>query len=159
MVRESNLRYLFIVNPKAGKGRFKKLIPLIKNWFPKNIPYDIVISQFPGEARDMIGKRFEEYDVFVAAGGDGTVNEVSAELVNTDKHLGIIPIGSGNGLARSMGIPLNYWRSIRRLYKGKPRLIDTVRVNSRSYINMAGVGIEGSITRKFEEAGKRGIAP
>ena len=159
MVKESNFRYLFIVNPKAGKGRFKKLIPMIKNWFPKTIPYDIAISQFPGEARDMIRKRFDEYDVFVAAGGDGTVNEISAELINTDKYLGVLPIGSGNGLARSMGIPLNYWRSIRRLHKGTVKVIDSVRVNSRTYINMAGVGFEGTIARKFEDGGKRGIGP
>ena len=65
MGKKNHFRYLFIVNPKAGKGRFKKLIPFIKNWFPKEIPYDIVISQFPGEAKDMIKKRFDEYDYFV----------------------------------------------------------------------------------------------
>jgi len=154
-----HFRYLFIINPKAGKGRFKKLIPHIKNWFPKEIQYDIVISQFPGEARKMIRKRFDEYDVFVAAGGDGTVNEVSSELVKTDKHLGVIAIGSGNGLARSLGIPLNYRRSLRRLQRARYRLIDTVKLNSRTYINMAGVGFEGKIARRFEDGGKRGIWP
>ena len=159
MRKVSNLRYLFIVNPKAGKGRFKKLIPLIKKEFPKNITYDIVISQFPGEASDMIRRRFDEYDVFVAAGGDGTVNEVSAELINSDKHLGLVAIGSGNGLARELGVPLNMRRALKVLQKARPRIIDTIRMNTRTFINMAGVGIDATIARRFEGFGKRGIWP
>jgi len=157
MGTEKSFRYLFIVNPKAGKGRFKSLIPYIKNEFPKYIPYDIAISQFPGEARDMIRKRFNEYDVFVAAGGDGTVNEVSSELIHTDKHLGVIAIGSGNGLARELGIPLNYRRALRILQKARSRIIDTIQINSRTFINMAGVGFDATIAQRFEGFGKRGI--
>ncbi len=156
---QDSLRYLFIVNPKAGKGRFKHLIPYIKKEFPQNIPYDIVISQFPGEAREMMQKRLNEYDVFVSAGGDGTVNEVSGELINTGKHLGMIAIGSGNGLARELGIPLNYKRALRVLQKARPRIIDSVRINSRTFINMAGVGFDATIARRFEGFGKRGICP
>jgi len=159
MLNINNLRYLFIINPKAGKGQFRVLIPHIKNEFPSDIQYDITISQFPGEARNFIQKRMDEYDVFVAAGGDGTVNEVSGELINTGKHLGLVAIGSGNGLAREMGIPLNYHRALRVLQTAKTKVIDAVNINSRSFINMAGVGFDGTIARRFEGFGKRGIWP
>jgi YegS/Rv2252/BmrU family lipid kinase len=159
MRRTGSYSYLFIINPKAGKGRFRKLIPYIKSNFPSHIPYDIVISQFPGEARDMIRKRFDEYDVFVAAGGDGTVNEVSGELINSGKLLGLIAIGSGNGLARSMGIPLDYRKALEVLIKSGTRRIDTIKINDRTFINMAGTGFDGYVARRFEGSGKRGIIP
>ena len=159
MDNPSGHKFLFIVNPKAGKGRFRKLIPLIKSSFPSSIRYDIVISQFPGEARDMIRKWFGEYDVFVAAGGDGTVNEVGSELINTSKHLGIIPIGSGNGLAREMGIPLDPKKALDLLAKAKKKKIDTIKINDRTFINMAGTGFDGYVARRFEDSNKRGIIP
>jgi diacylglycerol kinase (ATP) len=159
MVSNNSFRYLFIVNPKAGKGRFKKLIPHIKKELPTHIPYDIVISQFPGEAKRIIRKNFSEYDVFVAAGGDGTVNEVSSELINTDKHLGIIAIGSGNGLARALSIPINYSKALNTLLRANPKIIDSIRINNRTFINMAGVGFDATIAQRFEGFGKRGIEP
>ncbi|MCK5538997.1 MAG: diacylglycerol kinase family lipid kinase, partial [Bacteroidales bacterium] len=95
----------------------------------------------------------------VAVGGDGTMNEVSQGLIKTQTTLGIIPTGSGNGLARYLKIPLSIDKAILNINKLDIKLIDTVEINNYHFVNMAGVGFDGHISHKFAEHGKRGVYP
>ena len=94
---------------------------------------------------------------FIAVGGDGTVNTLAKHLVHTDAVLGIIPRGSGNGLARHFRLPKNIQGSITRLLKNKIQSIDAILINDHWSFNVAGIGFDGYISTRFGENGKRGL--
>ena len=93
----------------------------------------------------------------VAFGGDGTMNEVAQALVDTDAVLGVIPCGSGNGLARHLGIPLDPASAVELLQHGRPRLIDMGLADGRPYFVTAGSGFEAEMARAFNLLAKRGL--
>jgi len=90
-------------------------------------------------------------------GGDGTVNEIGSALINTNKTLAIIPIGSGNGLARDLNIPLSVKKSTFNINNQNSRKIDTIKVNKKDCLNIAGVGFDAHIGDKFQNSKKRGF--
>lgn len=94
---------------------------------------------------------------FIAIGGDGTVNTLAKNLVNTDAAIGIIPRGSGNGLARHLHMPKDIQRALARLIKKRIQTIDGIRINNQWSFNVAGIGFDGYISTRFGENGKRGI--
>lgn len=94
---------------------------------------------------------------FVAVGGDGTVNALASQLVFTDAALGIIPRGSGNGLARHMHMPKDIHRSIQRLVKKRSQKIDAIQINDQWSFNVAGIGFDGHISTIFGQDGRRGM--
>lgn len=134
---------------------------LIERYFPKNLcEYDIATSQRKGHAFELaLGAVDKGYDMVVAIGGDGTVNEIASTLVNTDVQFGIIPIGSGNGLARGLGIPLNPIRAVRVLTIGSERRIDVGSVKGHYFFTTAGFGFDAVLGKKFDESKTRGPAP
>ena len=91
---------LFIINPISGKGRKAKILAHLKENGLK-----VVCTEYAGHAEVLAREASEQ--VIVAIGGDGTVNEVARGIVGTDKVLGIIPCGSGDGLALHLGISRN----------------------------------------------------
>jgi YegS/Rv2252/BmrU family lipid kinase len=99
----------------------------------------------------------EEFDVVVAIGGDGTINEVARGLMYSKTALGIVPMGSGNGLARHLHIPINFKKAIETLKTGKTKLIDAGRINGRTFFVTAGVGFDALIGSLFNKKGKRGL--
>ena len=98
----------------------------------------------------------EGVDIVVAVGGDGTVNEVARSLVHTQTALGIIPCGSGNGLARHLCIPLNIRKAISIINQGKIEVFDYGVINDLPFFCTCGMGFDAFISLKFAEAGKRG---
>ncbi len=96
-------------------------------------------------------------DIVVAVGGDGTINEVARCLVNTKTRLGIIPSGSGNGLARHLNIPLNFEGALRLINKGISSKIDTATINDEVFISIAGVGFDALVAKLFAEDSNRGF--
>lgn len=94
---------------------------------------------------------------FIAIGGDGTVNTLAKSLVNTDAAIGIIPRGSGNGLARHLLMPRDIQGALGRLFKKRIQTIDGLRINDQWAFNVAGIGFDGYISTRFGENGKRGI--
>jgi len=136
---------LIIYNPKAGTG--KKRI----NHTDPTIP--IVETTGPGNATEIVKENFDDYDMFIAAGGDGTVNEVGRALINTNKILGIIPLGSGNGLA----LELHLSHSTFSFTSSKFRTIDSILINGRSCLNVAGTGFEAEVSAKFSRKRSRGF--
>ena len=132
-------KILFIINPISG-GRDKQRIPgLIEEHLDKN-KYEHRISFTERvEHGYMLAKAAvkDEYDIIVAVGGDGTVNEISKAIINTKVSLGIIPFGSGNGLARSLKIPLKTEKAIAILNGGKSDKIDSAKFNDDYFFNVS----------------------
>lgn len=152
-------KILFIVNPISG-GRDKRRIPgLIEKHLDKNI-YEYRVSYTERvEHGYMLAKAAvkDNYDVIVAVGGDGTVNEVSKAIINTNVVLGIIPFGSGNGLARSLKIPLNAAKAIQVLNTIKIDIIDSAKLNEHYFFNVAGSGFDAHISQCFANNKIRGF--
>ena len=96
-------------------------------------------------------------EIVVAVGGDGTINEIASSLEGTRCIMGIIPCGSGNGLARSLSIPLNNKKALLRLNNLSTDQIDSGTINGKKFFNMAGVGFDAHISKMFAQSITRGI--
>lgn len=99
----------------------------------------------------------KDFDTLVAIGGDGTVNTVAARCKKQKTILGIIPKGSGDGLARFLGIPRDISDAVAIIIAGKTTLIDTAEVDNKFFVNVAGAGFEAYVAHKFGAGGIRGI--
>src|SRR5690606_19611845 len=105
----SKSNIIFIINPISGGKKKSNLPSLIDKYLDKD-KYEPIyaFTAYPGHASELAEEAEKEnYDIIVAVGGDGTINEVASKLVHSEKVLAIIPFGSGNGLARFLNIPLN----------------------------------------------------
>jgi diacylglycerol kinase (ATP) len=152
---------VFIVNPKAGiTPKSKVVIELLAgNVIPSSrfIP-EVVFTERAGHATELAKAALERgADIVVASGGDGTVNEVACAMVNTGVAMGILPAGSGNGLARSLGISLSYALALRTIIRGHTKLMDVATVNDTLYTSIAGIGFDAHVAQKFSESYIRGM--
>ncbi len=155
-------KVLFVINPISGiKRNPQKLIDTIHGlWRESGIEYDIAPTERRGHGTELSRQAAGEgYDMVVAVGGDGTINEVGRGLIGTSTALGIIPAGSGNGFARNLRIPLNQKRAIAALRSPRFKQIDVGRVNKHYFFNIAGAGIDADVTELFEQAPFRGPLP
>jgi len=147
----------FIVNPNAGsknKAKYTKLIQLIKS----NDAHIIWETTEPLEAVDFAKKALEQGATrIIAVGGDGTINEVASVLVGKSIALGIIPVGSGNGLARHLNIPLNYKKAFQKALVGATIKIDVGHINNRPFFCTAGVGFDAAVAHRFANSKGRGL--
>jgi len=152
-------KILFVINPVSGK-KLKDYIPdLIKQIFAEDI-FDITIfyTSFSGEATQMIKQSLNKgYKKIVAVGGDGTVNEVASAITETDVVLGIVPTGSGNGLARHLKIPMNVRKALWIIKKGYPIKMDFGMINDQKFFCTTGVGFDAHIGHVFSKAHTRGF--
>ena len=148
----------FIINPNSGTGK-KNLLPDLINKFIDKEKYisEICLSKEPGHATQLAQEAVEkEFDIVVAVGGDGSVNETAKALIETNTVLAIIPAGSGNGLARHLGISVDTEKAINIINEGIVDSIDTVSVNDRFCIGTIGIGFDAHIAHLFAKATKRG---
>lgn len=149
---------LFIINPHSGTGGKQHIPGLLQKYLNKELyHWDVVTTRFPGEATIICENARHDHDLIVAVGGDGTINEVARPLINTNTALGIIPCGSGNGLARHLRIPRNAKKAIQLLNKGCTHKIDTISLGQDVFLNVAGVGFDAHIAKLFAEAKNRGF--
>jgi len=150
-------KIIFIINPIAGTQQ-KQIIheAIDKNFTPEE--HEVFYLAYKGNAFEIATKKVNEgYRYIVAVGGDGTVNEVASALVNTPAILGIIPAGSGNGLARHLGIPVAYSESLKILRDPEIRSIDVGKVNDMYFFCTCGTGFDASVGKKFAHESKRGM--
>lgn len=147
-------KILFILNPNAGKRNARKLLRGLSAYRSK---LDVVQSGHAGHVYELTKKELDNYDVFVAAGGDGTVNEVASALVGSNKKLAVFPTGSGNGFAREMGFTKNIQELIDGIESGKTIQTDTLRLNGKFCTNMAGVGFDSAVAHHFSNGLSRGF--
>jgi YegS/Rv2252/BmrU family lipid kinase len=156
----SSNRIKFIINPIAGFRRDKSLIEELIRRRCKNFDFTILHTAAPGDATRLAQEAATEgYHIVVAVGGDGTVNETASGLVGSDTALGIIPRGSGNGLARSLTIPLQAAPALEVICAGKAHRIDAGRAAHRYFFVVTGVGFDASVGHKFNSASWRGPLP
>jgi YegS/Rv2252/BmrU family lipid kinase len=150
---------LYIVNPISGIGKKKNIEELIReNTDAASYDYQVKFTKGPGDGTLLAKEAVTSgVDVVVAIGGDGTVNEIGQALVGTDTALGIIPSGSGNGLARHIRIPFHFKKAIEVINKGRTKKIDTATINDQVFLSMAGVGYDAFVAKKFAAAPKRGF--
>jgi YegS/Rv2252/BmrU family lipid kinase len=150
---------LFIINPVSG-GKKKDGVPeLVEKYLdPTIFEYDIEFTTGIFHAHDLAKAAVGEYEIVVAVGGDGTVNEIASALAGTDTVLGVIPFGSGNGLARFLTIPMDAEGAIKTMNAGRTITIDAGKMNGQWFFNMAGMGFDAHISHVFANGStKRGF--
>ncbi|MBA3664763.1 MAG: diacylglycerol kinase family lipid kinase [Bacteroidetes bacterium] len=151
-------KILFIVNPNAGKQISSLIVETIRSEFPQNIYYHIAIWKNKSHFKDILeALRNGDYTDAVAVGGDGTVNQVAKSILGSGITLGIIPTGSGNGLARSLGLSMDVEEVIKQIAVGKTILIDNGSVNGIPFFCTSGVGFDAHIGNLFATSKKRGL--
>lgn len=141
---------LFIVNPISGKGRKERIISFLRKEGCK-----IMFTEYAGHA-EKIAREADER-IIVAVGGDGTVNEVARGILGSEKTLGIIPCGSGDGLALHLGISRKFEKAYKTVIAGKTERIDTGEINSRPFFSVCGLGFDATVSERFAKSGKRGL--
>jgi diacylglycerol kinase (ATP) len=150
---------LFIINPVSG-GKKKDGVPeLVEKYLdPTIFDYDIEFTTGIFHAHDLAKAAVGEYEIVVAVGGDGTVNEIASAIAGTDTILGVIPFGSGNGLARFLTIPMDTEEAIKTMNAGRTITIDAGKMNGQWFFNMAGMGFDAHISHVFANGStKRGF--
>jgi diacylglycerol kinase (ATP) len=146
-------------NPEAAAGRARVAAEALR---AKGLGGEVVVTSHPGQARDLAaGAVAHGVRLVVAWGGDGTINEVGGALVSRDAALGIVPAGSGNGLARELGLPLQPEAALATALAGAERRIDAGELNGRFFFNVAGLGFDARVARLFNTRahGRRGLLP
>lgn len=152
-------KILFVVNPNAGKKISKAVIRIIRKEFPENMYYQIVVWKSKTHFDEIASLiKTEGYSDVIAVGGDGTVNRVAAELIGSPLRLGILPVGSGNGLARSLGLSMNMETCIKQIVEGRESTIDCGYVNGQPFFCTSGVGFDAHIAWLFAESHSRGLS-
>ena len=148
----------FIINPISGTNSKDTLPKLIEEHLDKKqFTYRIFYTEHAGHAAELTKQCAEEHvDIVVAVGGDGTVNEGARSLVHSTTALGIIPCGSGNGLARHLCLPLDIRKSIDIINRCCIETFDYGIINGLPFFCTCGMGFDAFISLKFAESGKRG---
>jgi YegS/Rv2252/BmrU family lipid kinase len=156
------MKKLFIINPKSGaKKNGQELARTIKQYFPSA---DICFTKRKGHAQELAAQAQQEgYKQIIVAGGDGTINEVVQSLAGARSALGVIALGSGNGFAREIGMPLNNFdAACQSILRAKEVLYDLGIANNEYFINLSGLGFEADIASAFDKhgsSGRRGALP
>jgi len=148
----------FIVNPISGTSSKEYIPELIEEMLDhERFDYEVRETAYPGNAAEIAREASAAgTDIVVAVGGDGTVNEVARSLVHTQTALGIIPAGSGNGLARHLCIPMNSSKALEIINQCQIESFDYGVINDLPFFCTCGMGFDAFISLKFAEAGKRG---
>jgi diacylglycerol kinase (ATP) len=152
-------RILFIVNPISG-GQIKTFLPSLVDKYLDHDKFnaEIVFSERIGHAAILAEQAIKDgFDIIASVGGDGTINEIGSVLVSSGKKMAIIPSGSGNGLARTLNIPLDKAKAIQSLNALKCVIIDSGTFNEKKFFNMAGMGFDAHISALFANHKKRGF--
>lgn len=153
-------RILFVINLKSGASENTEVEEGIRKKIADTHPFEIFIL----EGEDITGRLKERVDTFkpeivAAAGGDGTVNLVASIISGSEISLGIIPLGSANGLAYELGIPAKLNDALDVIMSVEPKPFDLVRINEHHIsLHLSDVGINARIIREFEKEGKRGLS-
>ena len=158
MDNKDRQRLRFIVNPYSGVNKKESVLNNIPQYIDTDkFSYEICITEYAGHAEALAKEAVEcGVDIVVAVGGDGTVNEVGRALVHSSTILGIIPCGSGNGLARHLNISTDTKKAIEVINACQVRNIDYGKINGHPFFCTCGIGFDAYISHKFALSKKRG---
>jgi YegS/Rv2252/BmrU family lipid kinase len=160
MTNQYPKKIFLIVNKFAGhRKKFSKAVYTVDSFLQKEgCKVEFSYTNHPGHATELAVKAIADgFDFVVAVGGDGTVNEVAQGLIGTATPMGIIPMGSGNGLARDLGISMNVVKSARTLIDGNVQQIDVCRINNQRFLCTSGIGFDAQVADKMSKASTRGF--
>jgi YegS/Rv2252/BmrU family lipid kinase len=144
-----------ILNPRAGLAAARARAALERS--PHWRGLEVRLTTAPGDARRFASEAAAAAaEIVLAIGGDGTANETAWGLLGTPTALGLVPMGSGNGLARTLGVPLRPDAALAVLAEAVPRAMDVGMVNGRPFLNVAGAGFDAQVGLDFHEHGRRG---
>jgi len=146
---------LFILNPNAGFIPVKLILSKEVQRRKHELSYFKSLSI--DDSGSHIKQSFEKYDVFVAAGGDGTVRSVASELVDSRKILGVLPMGSGNGFAKELGFRANIRSLLKDIKKANTLNVDVIEINDLLCLNVAGIGLDSFVAHSFDRLKTRGF--
>ncbi len=151
-------KIVFIMNPISGTGSKEAVPHLIESTLDKELfDYEIRMTERAGHASEIASEaRDRHVDIVVAVGGDGTVNEIARSIVHSDTALGILPCGSGNGLARHLLLPMNLRKCLEVINQGEIHDLDYGVINGYPFFCTCGMGFDAFVSMKFAESGKRG---
>jgi diacylglycerol kinase (ATP) len=145
-----------ILNPRAGTAA-RRAYRVLERGAGAWREIEVKVTERPGHARELAREAVERGDpILVVAGGDGTTNEAARATVGTATALALLPVGSGNGLARTLGIPLQPERALRALEAGVTRSMDVGHANGRLFLNIAGAGFDAAVGLAFHDRGAQG---
>jgi diacylglycerol kinase (ATP) len=154
-------KIVFIINPKAGiTPKFEAFMKLMIERLFQNSLYEckLAFTRYAGHAIEIAKDAIEDkVDYVVATGGDGTINEVARALFKSNVAMGILPTGSGNGLARHLGISMNLVKALKTIREGKVKSIDTAFVNGHLCTSIAGIGFDAIVAKRFSNTPVRGF--
>ena len=147
-----------IINPISGIGSKDKIPEIISSrCLDKSIDINISHTEYAGHATELTQKAIDDgADCVIAVGGDGTVNEVARKLLYSDVVLGIIPKGSGNGLARELNIPMDSRSAVDVIFSNHISVIDACKANDNIFFCTCGVGFDAAISAEFAKEKRRG---
>lgn len=141
----------FIINPFSAKKNYQPFLDELQKKVDNPLYY---ISESIPATDDFIRANFDQIDIFVAIGGDGTISTVARNLINTDKILAIFPAGSGNGFSNETQFSKNLDELLEKIKTRASRKIDTFTVNDRLSINVSGTGFDGKVVKEFEKTNR-----
>lgn len=154
LIEQKNI--LFLINPISGIGKKGDVPDLIKKYLTHH-KFDLRFTEYRKHGEEIAADEKDNFDAIIAIGGDGTVNEIAGSLANSTCSLGVIPAGSGNGLARHLKVPLNAKSAIERINSFQPKLYDTGTVNNEFFAGTCGFGFDAHIAELFDKYPKRGF--
>lgn len=145
-----------ILNPRAGLAS-RRALAALEGRRPFWPDLEVRMTEGPGHARDLAREAASlGWEKVLAVGGDGTANEAAWGVLGSETSLGLVPVGSGNGLARTLGVPLDPVRALQVLEPGVVRRMDVGMVNGRPFLNVAGAGFDAAVGAAFHARGKEG---
>lgn len=155
------MKTLFILNPRAGKPRDEGLLEETISSIAGSMgrSFEILSSSSVAETDQYIDyARRESFELVCAVGGDGSVHEIGKRLIGSGIALAILPTGSGNGIARHLGIPCDPAAALETFRQARIERIDTGLVNGDPFLGIFGIGFDATVAHRFAEAGRRGLA-
>ncbi|MBK8785290.1 MAG: YegS/Rv2252/BmrU family lipid kinase [Chitinophagaceae bacterium] len=153
-------KLIYLINPISGTGTKGLLLEIIKNkTAEKNIPFEILHTNAEGDYGFLKEKiAAENITDVIVCGGDGTVNQVAKALLSVAVNIGIIPMGSGNGLAFAAKIPKRIHKALECVFAGNAVYIDSFYINRKFSCMLCGLGFDAQVAHDFAKQKKRGLA-
>jgi YegS/Rv2252/BmrU family lipid kinase len=152
----STNKALFILNPHSGVQPVNFIISKELDLRKK---VSCVKSMSIEDTKTILNQNFDKYNIFIAAGGDGTVHSVATMLIGSDKILGVLPIGSGNGFAKEFGFRPIIKPLLDDIECGDSFNIDVLQINDKLCLNVAGIGLDSLVAHSFDKLKLRGFFP
>src|SRR5690606_33311493 len=153
------MKIALIVNPRSGKRKAESIVQHAHELAEKHgHTIEVSIIAKAGDGKVFAQKAIKEnFDRVISAGGDGTLNAIACGLIGSQVPLGIIPMGSGNGYARSLRIPLDPLLALDFAVMGDPRAMDVCYLNDQLFLGTAGIGFDARVAHKFDRSERRGM--